>query len=34
MTVNTAKWSIEDYHLMIKVGLLAERHVELLNSDF
>ena len=29
----TAKWSIEDYHQMIKSGILEHRHVELLNGE-
>lgn len=33
MTVTTAKWSLEDYHRMISVGLLVGRHVELLNGE-
>lgn len=33
MTVNIAKWSLEDYHRMLDVGLLTERHVELLNGE-
>ena len=33
MTVTTAKWTIDDYHRMIKVGLLESRHVELLNGE-
>ncbi|MEA5505929.1 Uma2 family endonuclease [Halotia wernerae UHCC 0503] len=33
MTVTTAKWSLEDYHRMIEVGLLVDRHVELLNGE-
>lgn len=32
MTVSTAKWTIEDYHRMIEVGLLLGRHVELLKG--
>ncbi|HLO83999.1 MAG TPA: Uma2 family endonuclease [Nostocaceae cyanobacterium] len=33
MTLTTAKWSLEDYHRMIEVGLLASRQVELLNGE-
>ena len=33
MTVTTAKWTLDDYHRMIEVGLLESRHVELLNKD-
>lgn len=33
MTVTTAKWTLDDYHLMIQVGLLKDRHVELLNGE-
>ncbi|NET33326.1 MAG: Uma2 family endonuclease [Cyanothece sp. SIO1E1] len=33
MTVTTAKWSLEDYHRMIEVGLLAGRQVELLDGE-
>ena len=33
MTVTTAKWTLDDYHCMIKVGLLEGRHVELLNGE-
>jgi len=33
MTVTTAKWTLDDYHRMIEVGLLAGRHVELLNGE-
>lgn len=33
MTVTTAKWTLEDYHRMIEVGLLESRHVELLNGE-
>jgi Uma2 family endonuclease len=33
MTVTTAKWSLEDYHRMIEIGLLESRHVELLNGE-
>lgn len=33
MTVTTAKWTLDDYHCMIEVGLLEGRHVELLNKE-
>jgi Uma2 family endonuclease len=33
MTVTTAKWTLDDYHRMIQVGLLDGRHVELLNGE-
>jgi Uma2 family endonuclease len=33
MTVTTAKWTLDDYHCMIAVGLLAGRRVELLNGE-
>ncbi len=33
MTVTIAKWSLQDYHRMIEVGLLRDRHVELLNGE-
>ena len=33
MTVTTAKWTLEDYHCMIEVGLLTKRQVELLNGE-
>jgi Uma2 family endonuclease len=33
MTVITAKWTLDDYHQMIEVGLLEGRHVELLNGE-
>ena len=33
MTVTTAKWTLEDYHCMLEVGLLKGRHVELLNGE-
>ena len=32
MSVTTAKWTLEDYHRMIQVGLLDDRQVELLNG--
>lgn len=28
-----AKWSVEDYHRMIEVGILAERQVELISGE-
>jgi Uma2 family endonuclease len=33
MTISTAKWSLQDYHQMIEVGLLDERKVELVNGE-
>ena len=33
MTATTAKWTLENYHCMIEVGLLEGRHVELLNGN-
>lgn len=33
MTVTPYKWSIEEYHLMIESGLLADKSVELLNGE-
>ncbi|MBM0745437.1 Uma2 family endonuclease (plasmid) [Phormidium sp. CLA17] len=33
MTVTTVKWSLDDYHRMIAVGILADRRVELLNGE-
>jgi Uma2 family endonuclease len=33
MTVTTAKWTLDDYHRMIEVGLLEGRHAELLNGE-
>jgi Uma2 family endonuclease len=32
MTLSTTKWTVEDYHRMIDVGLLNDRHVELLSG--
>ncbi len=32
MTVTLAKWTIEEYHSMIKSGLLDNRQVELLQG--
>ncbi|MGI8499903.1 MAG: Uma2 family endonuclease [Hassallia sp.] len=33
MTLTTAKWTLDDYYRMVEVGLLSERHVELLNGE-
>ncbi|BAY08231.1 Uma2 family endonuclease [Calothrix sp. NIES-2098] len=33
MTITTAKWTIDDYHRMIEVGLVSDRSVELLNGE-
>lgn len=33
MTLSRVKWSLEDYHHMIKTGLLDDRPVELLSGD-
>ena len=33
MTVTTAKWTLDDYHRMVEVGILSKRHVELLNGE-
>lgn len=33
MTVTLAKWSLDEYHQMIESGILAGRHVELLNGE-
>lgn len=33
MTVTLAKWTIDEYHSMIKAGLLDNRHVELLKGE-
>ncbi|MEA5498110.1 Uma2 family endonuclease [Limnoraphis robusta] len=33
MTLSTVKWSLEDYHQMIKTGLLDDRPVELLSGE-
>jgi len=33
MNVTTAKWTIDDYHRMIQVGLLDDRRVELLKGE-
>lgn len=31
--ISLVKWSVEDYHQMIKSGILANRHVELIAGD-
>ncbi|MFK0732635.1 MAG: Uma2 family endonuclease [Gloeotrichia echinulata GP01] len=33
MTVTIAKWTLDDYHRMIEVGLISGRQVELLNGE-
>jgi len=33
MTITTAKWSLDDYHRMVDVGILQQRHVELLHGE-
>lgn len=33
MTIAIAKWSLEDYHRLVEVGLLDDRRVELLNGE-
>lgn len=33
MTITTAKWTLDDYHRMIEVGLVSGRRVELLNGE-
>ena len=33
MTVTTAKWTLNEYHQMIEVGLISGRQVELLNGE-
>lgn len=33
MTVTIARWTLEDYHRMIEVGLISGRQVELLNGE-
>lgn len=33
MSVTIAKWTLDDYHRMIEVGLLDDRRVELLNGE-
>lgn len=32
VTLTLAKWTLDDYHRMVASGVLAERHVELLNG--
>lgn len=33
MRLTTAKWTVHDYHQMVKAGILAGRRVELLQGD-
>lgn len=33
MSVAIAKWTLDDYHRMIEIGLLDDRQVELLNGE-
>jgi Uma2 family endonuclease len=33
MTLATAKWAIDEYHRMIEVGILDNKHVELLRGE-
>ncbi|MBD3886255.1 Uma2 family endonuclease [Phormidium tenue FACHB-886] len=33
MSVANAKWTLDDYHRMLEVGLLNDRRVELLNGE-
>ena len=33
MTITPAKWTIDEYHLMIEAGLLDNRSVELINGE-
>nr|WP_199318638.1 MULTISPECIES: hypothetical protein [Cyanophyceae] len=33
MSVAIAKWTLDEYHRMIEVGLLEHRQVELLNGE-
>ncbi|MCW6037713.1 Uma2 family endonuclease [Spirulina subsalsa FACHB-351] len=33
MTISLAKWTIEDYHQMVEMGLLEDRPVELLKGE-
>jgi Uma2 family endonuclease len=33
MTLSLAKWTIEDYHRMVDIGLLDDRPVELLHGE-
>ncbi len=33
MTLTLAKWSLDEYHRMVDLRLLADRRVELLNGE-
>ena len=33
MTLTLAKWSLDEYHHMVDLGVLAARHVELINGE-
>jgi Uma2 family endonuclease len=33
MNLTTVKWNIQDYHQIISTGILANRHVELINGE-
>jgi Uma2 family endonuclease len=33
MTLTTAKWSVDDYHLMIESGIIDSRSLELINGE-
>lgn len=33
MTITVAKWTIEEYHCLIKMGMLADKRVELINGE-
>ncbi|MEX0270660.1 Uma2 family endonuclease [Leptolyngbyaceae cyanobacterium UHCC 1019] len=33
MTLTTAKWTLEEYHRLVEIGILDERRVELLKGD-
>ena len=33
MTLTLAKWTIDEYHLMIEAGLLDNRSVELIQGE-
>lgn len=33
MALETAKWTLDDYHRMIETGILSDRRVELLNRE-
>ncbi|HEY9658664.1 MAG TPA: Uma2 family endonuclease, partial [Allocoleopsis sp.] len=33
MTTTPIKWTVQDYHRMVDAGILADRHVELLNGE-